>query len=107
MTIFMFLAGAAERHVVQNRNVVLDHRGLAAHKASRVIEENAAADPRIRIDVALEYGGRAALQIISEVAPAFAPQPMRQAMRLEGVEAFVIEHRLEETVRGRIAIDRR
>ena len=46
MAVAGFLAGAAERHVVQHRHVVVDHRGLAHHKAGGVVEEDAAADLR-------------------------------------------------------------
>ena len=38
------LAGSAERHGLQHRNVVFDHAGLADHDAGRVIDEYAAAD---------------------------------------------------------------
>ena len=44
MAVAVFLAGAAERHVLQDRDVVLDHRRLADHEAGGVIEEDAAAD---------------------------------------------------------------
>ena len=105
MAVLVFLAGAAKRYVMQDRNIVLDHRGLAHHKAGGVVEENAAADFRCRIDVALKHRRSTALQIEREILAALAVQPMRQAMRLDGVEAFVIEHRLDEAAGGRIAID--
>ena len=107
MAVPVLLAGAAERHAVQDRDVVLDHRGLADHEAGGVVEEDAAADPRGRMDVALEHRRRAALQIEREILAALAPEPVRQPMRLDGVEALVIEHRLDEAVGGRIAVDRR
>ena len=44
MAVASLLAGAAERHVLQDRHVVLDHRGLADHQAGGVIEEDAASD---------------------------------------------------------------
>ena len=44
MAVAVLLAGAAERHAVQHRHVVADHRGLADHEAGGMIEENAAAD---------------------------------------------------------------
>ena len=73
MAVPVLLAGAAERHVVQDRDIVLDDRGLADHEAGGVIEEDAAADPGSRIDVALEHRRRAALQIEREVLAALAP----------------------------------
>ena len=48
MAILVLLAGAAERDAVQDRDVVLDHRGLAADETGGVIEEDAAADLRRR-----------------------------------------------------------
>ena len=58
MAVAGLLAGAAERHAVQDRDVVLDHRGLADHEAGGVVEEDAAPDPRGRMDVALEHRRR-------------------------------------------------
>ena len=73
MTIAALLAGTAQGHVMQDRHVVLDHRGFADDETGRVIEENAAADLRGGMDIALEYRRRAALQIEREIAAALAP----------------------------------
>ncbi len=54
VTIAMILAGAAQRHVVQNGDVILDHSGLADHEPGRVVEEDAAPDRRCRMDVGLD-----------------------------------------------------
>ena len=86
-------------HVLQHRNVVLDDRGRADDEAGRVIEENAFADPRRRMDIGLEYLGRAALEIEREILRP-APERMRQPMRLDRMEALEIEHRLDQP-RGR------
>ena len=51
MAIFVFLASAAERHAMEDRDVVVDDRGFADYQPGRVIEEDAASDARIRIDV--------------------------------------------------------
>ena len=107
MAVAVLLAGAAERHAVQHRHVVADRRGLADHEAGGVIEEDAAADLGRRMDVALEHRRRAALQVIGEILAALVPEPVRQPMRLDGVEALVVEHRLDEAVGGRIAVERR
>src|SRR5258708_31841880 len=48
------LAGAAERHSMQHRDVVLDHGRLAHHETRGVVEENAAPDARGRVYIALE-----------------------------------------------------
>src|SRR5262249_12806850 len=55
VAVLVLLAGAAQRDVVQDRNVILDHRRLADDKSRRMVEENAATNFRSRIDVALEY----------------------------------------------------
>jgi len=73
MTISRFLAGTAERHLLQDRHVVLDHRGLADHEAGGVIEEDTTSDAHGRIDIGLEHRRRLALQIISEVLATPAP----------------------------------
>ena len=107
MAVLVLLAGAAERDAMQDRHVVLDRGGLADHEPGRVIEENAAPDARVRIDVGLEHRGGPALQIEREILAALLPDPVREAMRLDCVEAFEIEQRLHVAVRGRIAVDRR
>src|SRR5262245_2988565 len=51
MAIARLLAGSAERHVLQNRHIVLDQGGLAHHQAGGVIEEDSAPDAHGRIDI--------------------------------------------------------
>src|SRR5438067_620443 len=51
MAVAVVLAGAAERHAVQDRYVVLDHRGLAHYQAGGMVEEDAPPDRRRRMDV--------------------------------------------------------
>ena len=104
MTVAALLAGAAERHVLEHRHVVLDHRGRADHEAGGVVEEDAAPDPGRRMDVGLEHFRRPALEIEREILPVPAPQPMREPVGLDGVEAFEIEHRLERPGAGGIAV---
>ena len=70
MAVLVLLAGAAERDAVQDRNVVLDHGGLAADETGGMIEEDAAADSGGGIDVGLEHRRRAALQIIGKILAA-------------------------------------
>jgi hypothetical protein len=92
---------------VTQRDIVLDHRGLADDEAGRVVEEDTLPDPGGRVDVGLEDLGGAALQIESQVAPVPAPEPVRQPVGLQGVEALEVEHRLEQPVAGRIAVEHR
>src|SRR6202022_5199227 len=61
MAVLILLAGAAKRDAVQDRDVVLDHRGLTADETRGVVEEDAAADPGCGIDVGLEYRRRTTL----------------------------------------------
>ena len=73
-----------------------------------MVEENAAADARLRIDVRLEHLRRAALQIEREIPPPLVPQPMGEPVGLDGMEALEVENRLEEAGAGGIPIqDRR
>ena len=104
MAVAGLLAGAAERHVLQDRDIVLDHRRLADDEAGGVVEEDAAAHRHRRIDVGLEDLRRAALQVEREVAPPRVPQPVRQAVGLDGVEALEVEQRLDVALAGRIAV---
>ncbi len=46
MALAFFLAGAAQRHALVERNVVADNRGLADDHAHAVVNEDAQPDPR-------------------------------------------------------------
>jgi len=70
-----------------------------------MVEEDAAADARGGMDVGLEHLGRAALQIERKVPLSVAPEPMRQPVRLQRVEALEVEERLDETLAGRVAVE--
>src|SRR5262245_13392170 len=107
MTVARLLAGAAERHLLQDRDVVLDHGGLADDEAGGVVKEDAAADRHGRIDVGLEHSRRAALQIVGKILATLFPKPMGQAVSLDGVEAFEIQHRLEEAIGRGVTIEGR
>src|SRR5262249_5925239 len=91
MAVLVLLAGAAERNAMQDRDVVLDHRGLAADEAGGVVEEDAAAEAGGRIDVGLEYRGRTALQIKGKVLAALEVEPVREAMGLQRVKTLEVE----------------
>src|ERR1700688_1589639 len=100
MAVLVLLAGAAERDAVQDRDVVFDYRGLAAHEAGGVIEEDAAADLRCGIDVGLENRRRAALQIPGKILAALQIEPVRQTMGLQRVKTLEVEQGIDEA-RGR------
>lgn len=70
MAVGALLAGATERHAVQDRDVVADNGRLADDEAGGVIEEDALADTSGWIDVGLEDAGGTALQIEREITPA-------------------------------------
>src|SRR6185312_2954181 len=76
MTVLVLLAGAAERHAVQDRNIVVDHGSFAADEAGRVIEENAASDFRGGIDVGLKHCRRTALQVEGEILATLVIEPV-------------------------------
>ena len=100
MAIAALLAGAAQRHALQNRDVVVDDRRRADDEFGRMIEEYAAAEAGRRMNIGLEGVGGAALQIEREIRLAVAPQPMRQPMGLEGVEALEEQQRLDQPAAG-------
>ena len=55
MSVLVFLAGTAESNAMQDRDVVFDDSGFAAHESGGMIEKDAAADPGRGIDVGLKY----------------------------------------------------
>ena len=101
------LAGTAQGHGVEDRHVVLDHRGRADHEAGGVVEEDAPADPRGRMDVALEHLRDPALEVEGEVAPAAVPDMVGEAVGLQRVEALEVQDRLQCPERRRIPVDHR
>ncbi len=104
MTVARFLARAAQRHVVQHRHIVFHHRRLADHDAGRMVDEDAPAEPCGGMDVDGEEFGNAALQVERHRAAALVPQPMRNAVALQRMEAFEIEQRLDVGMAGGIAV---
>ena len=77
MPIFPLFAGAAERHIMQDRNIVADFRGFTDDQAGGVIEENATADFRRRMDIALEHRRVPALQVERKITSVLLPKPVR------------------------------
>src|SRR6478672_11748528 len=69
MTVAALLAGAAERHVLEHRHVVLDHSGRADNETCCVVEEDAATDPGCRMNIGLEHFRRPALEVKREILP--------------------------------------
>ena len=104
MAVARLLAGAAQRHALQQRAVVADRRRLADDDAGAVVEHDADADPGGRIDVHGEDARALALQVEREVAPALLQQLVGEAMRDERVEALEVEQRLDVARAGGIAV---
>ena len=67
MPVAILLAGTAERHAMQHGNVVLHHRRFADDDVMGVIDHDALADPRARMDIDREDHRHAALQIEGEI----------------------------------------
>src|SRR5690606_17846569 len=72
MPVGALLAGTAECHAVQDRDIVADDGSLADDEPRRMIEEDAFADPGRRVDIRLENAGGPALQIQGKVPPALS-----------------------------------
>lgn len=51
VTVSRDLARAAERHLVQHRDIVAKHSGLTDHNSRRVIEQDAFPNPGTRVDI--------------------------------------------------------
>src|SRR5579863_3839233 len=87
-------AGAAEGNSVQHGDVVAHPRRLADDDAGAVVDEDAFADYRRRMDVHLEKLGDAALQVEGHGLARAGPQRMGDAVRLQRQEALEEEERL-------------
>src|SRR5262249_11912129 len=85
VAIACLLTRAAKGHVLQDRRVILNHRGLAHDQPGGMIKENSASDAHGRMDIGLKRRRASALEIISKILTPSAPQPMRQPMRLDRV----------------------
>src|SRR5262249_55030938 len=105
MTILVLLAGTAERHIVQDRHIILDHGRFTDHEPGGVVQKYAAANLCRRIDVALKHRRSATLQVERKILAALSIEPVREPMSLDGVEALVIKHGLYETAGGWIAVN--
>ncbi len=85
------LAGTAEGNLVQHREIVLNHGGLADDHRRRVIEHDALTDPRRGVDVDGELLGDPALQVERQLHALLRPVVMRDAVALQGVKALEVQ----------------
>ena len=86
------------------RDIILDHRGLADHDPGAMIKHQPPAQPGIRMDIHPEHLGHPALQEPRRMLPAMAPQVMRHPMGLDGVIALEIQERRQQVGAGWIAL---
>ena len=73
MPVARLFAGAAKRHIVQHGDVVIDHCRLADDQPGGMVQENPPPDLGRRMNIALKYRRRTALQIEREIVPPLAP----------------------------------
>ena len=94
------LAGPAQRHVVEDGDVVAHHGGLADDDARGVVQQDALPDGGGRVDVDGEDLGDAGLERERQRAAALRPEHVRDAVRLHGEEALVVEEAVREARAG-------
>src|SRR4029078_3648688 len=89
------------RDLVENRDVVLDDGGLADHDSRAMIDQNTRSNLRGRVDVDGEDFRAALLEMRREEQALFVPEPMRDAMALQGMKALEVQKRRQKTPRSR------
>ena len=98
------LPGAAQGHLVQDGDVVLDDRGLPHHHPGGVVDHDAPPDPRRGVDVHPVGVRHAALhEERGELAPV-VPEPVGDAVRLEGVVSLEEEEGRKIRLEGRVTV---
>ena len=96
--------GTAERDTLVDRDVVTHNCGFTDHHTTAVVDEDAAADLRTRMDFDLRPVPGDLRQIAGEEVELPLVQRMRDAMCPQGVESRVQQHHLECAACSRIAI---
>jgi hypothetical protein len=104
MPVAVLLAGAAQRHRMQHRDVVADHRGLADHDGMGMVDHDPLPDPCPGMDVDPEDLRGAHLEIVRHVLALVHPEPARDPMALQRLEALEEQDRLQVAVAGRVAL---
>ena len=89
---------------MQQGDVVAQHGGFADNNACAVVKHNAVPEHSGGVDVHAKYFAGAVLQKIGEGLTVIVPQPMVDAVRLDGVVAFEIEQRKAILVAGGVAV---
>ncbi len=104
MAIAAGFAGPAQRHGLQDRDVVFNNRRFTHHNAGGMVEHDPAANLRCRVDIHLEAHRDLILQENRQRATAFVPQPVADTVGLQGVKTFQIEQRRGVFIHRRVAI---
>src|SRR5271170_143857 len=107
MALFLLEAGAAERDALVDEDVVADFGGLAHHDPHPVIDEEAASDFRAGMNLDSCDQARQLAYHAAEQLAVMLPEPMRDAIEPDRVEAGVQENHLERGARGRVAVENR
>ena len=98
------LAGAAERHFLQDGYFVLDHRRLADDEAGAVIDHDAGTELGGGVDIDREHFGDAALQVVRRMSAVLPPEPVADAIGLQRLIAFEVEERGQQVRAGGVAV---
>ena len=107
MPVAVLLAGAAERHRVQHRDVVADHRRLADDDGMGVVDHDPVAHPGAGMDVDPEHLRGPHLDEIGHVLAPPRPEPVADAVALQRLEPLEEQQRLQIAVAGRVALEDR
>ena len=97
--------GAAERYALVDGAVIADRGGLADHHPHAVVDEHAPADDRRRVDFDAGQPAREVRGKAPEPDQPMDPEPMREAMRPDGVQARIAGQHFPSRARGRVALE--
>ena len=104
MALSLLLARAAERHALVERDVVADFRRLADDDACTVVDEQALADRRARMDLdARQEAGKIRDHARYE-HPAALVERMRDAMEPDCMKAGITEEHFNHAARSGVAL---
>ena len=92
---------------MQNRHLVAHPGRLADNQPGGVIEHNALTEARGRVNIHAEFGADSILEEQGQGLPALIPQPVRHAMRLQGVKTLVVQKGDVQLMGCRVAVQHR
>lgn len=98
------VSGAAEGHAMVNRAIVTDLGGFADDNAHAVVNEQAAANGRARVDLDAGHMARKLRKPAREEKPLMFVQPVRLPVQDQRVKALIQQEYLERGARGRVAV---